>query len=156
LSVFREPRATIYFIGGALGSCTKLCHLKLSFYNSISLVVHTQIAYSDGGEFSDDSQYSIEREFLSRLSFEPWKNLARRFRELLFVKAALKKAGVRLIGRMARPGFDCLAKVLRADREDLSLHAAASPRCPFGLPNRQDCIRVRGRSSQSPNTVVAW
>jgi DNA-binding PadR family transcriptional regulator len=158
---------------------------------------------------------SIEREFLSRLSFEPWKSppvfdhqlvdrlvanhyvkaepqgggryyeitdlgraaIGRLMQPKLAeaaglgllkivekprrdvaascvrsVKAPLEKEGVRFIGKKmaAAVAFDCLAEVLRADREILSLHAAASPRCPIGPSNRQDCIRVRGTTGWIP------
>ena len=48
----------------------KLCNLNLSFYNYISLVVHRSLIQI--GENSVMILNSIEREFLSRLSFEPW------------------------------------------------------------------------------------
>lgn len=51
------------------------------------------------------------------------------------IKAALKKAGVRFIGTDGGgTGVRLLGRVLPADRENLSFHAAAWPRRPLGLP----------------------
>jgi hypothetical protein len=108
---------------------------------------------------------------LSRLSFEPWKSPPvfdhhhrsgprsdqagyaaeadgsgrARFVENCYARSRLlwKKKASDSTGKMAAArAFDCLAEVLR---ENLSFHAAAWPRRPFGLSNRQDRIRVRGR-----------
>jgi hypothetical protein len=70
---FREPRAQ--FIGGwRTRQRKKSCNLKLSFYNSISLIVQRSLIQI--GENSVMILNSIEREFLSRLSFESWKSPA--------------------------------------------------------------------------------
>jgi len=51
------------------------------------------------------------------------------------VKAPPEKKASDSSGKMAAArAFDCLAEVLRADRENLSFPAAAWPRHPLGLP----------------------
>jgi hypothetical protein len=51
------------------------------------------------------------------------------------VKAPLEKKASDSSGRMAAAwASNCLAEVLRADRENLSFHAAAWPRRPMDLP----------------------
>jgi len=57
------------------------------------------------------------------------------------VKAPPEKKASDSSGKMAAArAFDCLAEVLRADRENLSFPAAAWPRHPLGLPIAADDV----------------